>query len=103
MNDILSFFETGRIQFAEVTDMRICREENDAVMFSCKMMRVLQYDEHVAAYIVDKTQEVVFVKHENLTDYHPLSLYGGRYIVENYLLEKKNGTDLLPTTNKKVC
>ena len=89
-DDIVSFVENGQIRFGEIASVHCRADEDGGFVFRCRTMTVMEYDSHVAAYsyVVRRTDGHVSIRHEDIADYHPLSLYGGRYVVERHLLQK---------------
>ena len=57
-----------------------------AMTFLCQSMDVLGYNQHLGAFEVQSRSESITVPHACLCDSHPLTLYLGRYVVEQRLI-----------------
>ena len=82
--DIVAFIENGEPMFGEIEVVHI----SESYDFRCKKMPIMEFDNHVAAYVVKASSESVTVPHKELIDYRPTCLYGGRYVVPYHLLQK---------------
>ena len=51
--------------------------QNEGVVFQCKNLQVVKHEEHLNAYQVCLSEEVKYIKHESLVDFHPLGLHKG--------------------------
>ena len=83
--DVVAFTKDGAIQFAEIVCIQ--RKAPDFSFF-CKCLKVVEFDKHVASFRVASTYGNVVVDHCELTDYHPLHRYAGRYVLEHHALTK---------------
>lgn len=80
----MAFTEHGLLQLGKIEEILW---EGDDVVFRCEKLKVVRYDEHVAAYEVKDTEEYTSLLHSHI-HHHPLALYGGIYVVEHHLLQK---------------
>ena len=51
--------------------------QNEDVVFQCKIIQVVKHEEHLNACQVCLSEEVKYIKYENLIDFHPLGLHKG--------------------------
>ena len=81
--DVVAVTEGDDVQFGAIVYVQ---RAHDGYSFVCKRLQVIEFDNHVGAFYVTKTEDEVVIKHGELADYHPLHLYGGRYVVEHHTL-----------------
>lgn len=83
--EIIAFKERGALQFGRIVGALY--PEHLDFKFSCTKMDIVEYDAHVAAYVLKESDVSATISHKDLADFHPLHLYGGRYVVEHHLLQ----------------
>lgn len=49
----------------------------DIVIFQCKKLKIVKYDDHLKAYQVSLSEELQSIRQKNLVDFHPLGLHEG--------------------------
>lgn len=51
--------------------------QNESVVFQCKILQVVKHEEHLNAFQVCLSEEVKYIKHEDLVYFHPLGRHKG--------------------------
>ena len=51
--------------------------ESGSVLFKCKNLKGIKYEEHLNAYQVSLTEDVKYIWHKDLIDFHPLGIQRG--------------------------
>ena len=51
--------------------------QNEVVVFQCKILQLVKHEAHLNACQVCLSEEVIYIKHNNLVDFHPLGLHKG--------------------------
>ena len=62
----------------------------DIVIFQCKKLKIIKYDDHQKSYEVSLSEEVQFICQTNLVDFHPLGfgVNGGKsYVTRRYKVD----------------
>jgi hypothetical protein len=76
----------GLYSFGQVDKIMVVEGNN--VIFQCKALQLVKFENHLNAHEVWITEEVQFVNHKDLVDFHPLGLHEGfgPYTTKNYVI-----------------
>ena len=78
-NDVIAFTLDGKQRFGQIRMIRFSL--GDVISFQCDLLETVRYEDHIAAYRVKRTGQVVTVEHRSLLDHHPLPLYVDQFVV----------------------